>query len=172
MVPRNSTMFTFFTGRCVQVGHETKCTTPKVHMYKPYHIHSVSLVRTMNLLTWCTAHHAYHVSLLWQSRQWNEPQSHLETSADITASTHLLIHPLIHPFFPFLSSVSTSFQYSPCISTLSAQFWFSIICYLPNITHHYIPLRFTITVILMKVHELCTDQNVSIIFEFEYYENI
>ena len=115
MVPRNSTLFTrpFFTGRCMQAGHETKCTTPKVHMYKPYHIHSVSLVRTMNLLIWYTAPHAYHVSLLWQSRQCNEPQSHLETPADIAGSTHLLIHRLIHPFFPFLSSVSTSFQYSP-----------------------------------------------------------
>ena len=39
-----------------------------------------------------------------ESRQWNEPQPPLEPPADLTASTHLLIHPFLFPF-PFLSSV-------------------------------------------------------------------
>ena len=102
MVPRNSTLFTrpFFTGRCMQARHETKCTTPKVHMYTPYtQCKSCSDNELINLVYYSPCMPCKSPLTIW-----NEPQSHLETSADIAGSTHLLIHLLIHPFFPFLSS--------------------------------------------------------------------
>ena len=72
---------------------------------------------------------------VYEPSRSNEPQPHLETPADITASTPLLIHPFLFPF-PFPSSTSTHF--SSCLAFPHCQYNFCFPDYSISWHHHYV----------------------------------